>query len=380
MKKKHFFYSIIGSVALSTVILLVYMHYFVNKNDMIKNIVESQINDTPVSNIAYYSPSGSIDFVQAAEKSVQSVVHIKTKLNQDYYSNPIQDFFFGNQPKHYQYIAPLASGSGVIISRDGYIVSNYHVVKDADIIEIILNDKRKYDAKVIGFDKVTDIVLLKINEINLPYIQYGNSDEIKVGQWVLAVGNPFNLTSTVTAGIVSAKARDINIMSNYGIETFIQTDAAVNPGNSGGALVNTMGELIGINTAIASNTGSYTGYSFAIPANIVQKVVADLMEYGNVQRAFIGAAIVDLNADIARYFGITRTQGVYVYNVNPKGAAAYAGIKKGDIILKINNLEIKSLPQMQEQLAKYRPNDTINILVLRDDKKMDFNLLLKDNF
>ncbi len=380
MKKKNILITALISLSTSILILVVYLHFFDNKDELIKSIVEQNDEITPARNVALYSPDTKIDFTEAAEKSIHAVVHIKTKFNQQYYSNPMYDFFFGTQPRQYNQITPLASGSGVIISPDGYIVTNYHVIKNADIIEVTLNDKRKFQTKVIGYDEMTDIALLKIDEKNLSYLRYGNSDKIKVGQWVLAIGNPFNLTSTVTAGIISAKARDINIMSRYGIEAFIQTDAAVNPGNSGGALVNTAGELVGINTAIASNTGSYTGYSFAIPVNIVKKVVDDLIKYGKVQRAFLGASIVDLNADIAKYLGISKTEGVYIYEINPQGAAKKAGLRKGDIIESINGIEINSLPQLQEQLAKYHPDDEINIIALRSNKKIAFSLKLMNSF
>ena len=380
MKRKTFFIALLTSIFASMLILVIYLNFFDNKNAFLKAVLEQEGEQVPVKNVALNLSDNLVDFTKAAEKSVHAVVHIKTKFNQQYYSNPLSDFFFGTQPKRYNQIMPLASGSGVIVSEDGYVVTNYHVIRDADVIEVTLNDKRKYKAKVVGFDKMTDVALLKIDEDKLPFLLYGNSDNLKVGQWVLAIGNPFNLTSTVTAGIVSAKARDINIMSKYGIEAFIQTDAAVNPGNSGGALVNTNGELVGINTAIASNTGSYTGYSFAIPVNIVKKVVSDLIKYGKVQRAFIGASIVDLNADVAKYLGISKTEGVYIYDVNPQGAAEKAGLKKGDIIVQINGLKINSLPQLQEQLAKYHPGDEINIIALRQNKKIAFTLKLTESF
>ncbi len=380
MKKKTFFLSALISMTVSILILIVYVNFFDNRNKFLKSILELKNDRIPVQNVSIISDDRLLDFTEAAERSIHAVVHIKTKINQQYYSNPFSDFFFGTQPRQYNQITPLASGSGVIVSDDGYIVTNYHVIRDASIIDVMLNDKREYEAKVIGYDEMTDIALLKIDEKGLPFLLYGNSDNIKIGQWVLAIGNPFNLTSTVTAGIVSAKARNINIISKYGIEAFIQTDAAVNPGNSGGALVNTDGELVGINTAIASNTGSYAGYSFAIPVNIVKKVIADLIKYGKVQRAFIGASIVDLDADISKYLNISQTEGVYIYDVNPDGAAGKAGIKKGDIISSINGEKIKSLPQLQEQLAKYRPNDVIDIIVLRNNKSISYKVKLDDNF
>ncbi len=380
MKKKSFFITVLISISASILMLVVYINFFDNKNELIKAILDQGSEQIPTKNVSLNLSNNLVDFTKAAEKSLHAVVHIKTKINQQYYSNPLYDFFFGTQPKQYNQVMPLASGSGVIVSQDGYIVTNYHVIKNAEIIDVTLNDKRKYQAKVVGFDEMTDVALLKIDADKLPFLPYGNSDNLKIGQWVLAIGNPFNLTSTVTAGIVSAKARDINIMSKYGIEAFIQTDAAVNPGNSGGALVNTNGELVGINTAIASNTGSYTGYSFAIPVNIVKKVVADLIKYGKVQRAFLGASIIDLNADIAKYLGVSKTEGVYIYDISPNGAAERAGLKKGDIIEEINGVKVNSLPQLQEQLAIYSPKDEINIIVLRNSKKIAFTLKLSESF
>jgi len=378
MKTKHIIPVALISVVISVSSIITYNYFFNDKNFLLKGMMEQLGNQVPAHQVAYYGLSSNVDFTKAAEKSVQAVVHIKTKINQQYYSNPIYDFFFGTTPQHYSQITPLASGSGVIISPDGYIVTNYHVIKDADIIEVTLNDKRKYTPRIIGYDQMTDVALLKVDGKNLPFLPFGNSDNLKVGEWVLAIGNPFNLTSTVTAGIVSAKARDINIMSRYGIGAFIQTDAAVNPGNSGGALVDTKGNLVGINTAIASNTGSYTGYSFAIPVNIVKKAVGDLIKYGKVKRAFIGASIIDLNADIANYLGLHQSEGVYIYELIPHGAAEKAGLKKGDIIEKINGIKINTLPQLQEQLAKYNPNDKINIEVLRGKNVATYTLQLNE--
>lgn len=380
MKKKSFFTVLLTSTLVSVIVLIVYIQFFDNKDLFIRSILEQDNNRIPAKNVAMNFSDKLVDFTEAADKSIHAVVHIKTKINQDYYSNPLTDFFFGTAPKHYRQIMPLSSGSGVIISEDGYIVTNYHVIRNAEIIDVTFNDKRKYQAKVIGYDTMTDIALLKIDETGLPFLSYGDSDKLKIGQWVLAIGNPFNLTSTVTAGIVSAKARDINIISNYGIEAFIQTDAAVNPGNSGGALVDITGKLVGINAAIASNTGSYTGYSFAIPINIVKKVVSDIIKYGEVRRAFLGASIVDLNADIAKYLGVSKTEGVYIYDINANGAAERAGLKTGDIIESINGIKINSLPELQEQLAKYHPGDKINIIVLRKSKKIALTVTLKNSF
>ncbi|PCJ88440.1 MAG: deoxyribonuclease HsdR [Flavobacteriales bacterium] len=336
------------------------------------------------------APETLTDFSYAAELSVNAVVHVKTSVNMEYsdyyYFDPFREFFFGEkaQPKkHYQ--PQRASGSGVIISTDGFIVTNNHVIRDAEKVEVTLNDKKTYKAEVIGTDPTTDIALLKIDGQNLPYIPYGNSDDVRVGEWVLAVGNPFNLTSTVTAGIVSAKGRDINILQNgpegiSAVESFIQTDAAVNPGNSGGALVSTTGNLIGINTAIKSNTGSYTGYSFAIPVNIVKKVVNDLLEYGEVQRAFIGVSIRNIDEELAEEKGFDELNGVYVAGIMKDGAAREAGIETGDIITKVGNVDVDNVPELQEQLSKFRPGDDVLISVKKDGIEKEILLTLKNKF
>ncbi len=354
-----------------------------NNND------HSQLNyQTPVKYIhtAVKNPENEVDFVAAAEMSVHSVVHVKTTYSQQknqYIYDPFRDFFGQREPQQQQQ-TPTASGSGVIISQDGYIVTNNHVIDQAEKIEITLNDKRSYTAELIGKDPTTDLALLKIKENNLSFINYGNSDVVKVGEWVLAVGNPFNLTSTVTAGIVSAKARNINILENdpskglNPIESFIQTDAAVNPGNSGGALVNTKGELIGINSAIASNTGSYTGYSFAIPVNIARKVVADLLEFGEVQRAYIGVSIRDLDAKLAKEKDITDIKGVYVNGLTEGGAGEEAGIKEGDIITTIGEASVNNVPELQEQISRHRPGDKVNVTLKRNNEEKILALVLKN--
>ena len=325
------------------------------------------------------------DFVASAEKSVNSVVHIKTIVEQrnNLAYDPFQDWLFGGRQRQPNMMQ--GSGSGVIISQDGYIVTNNHVVSDATKIEVVLNDKRTYVAEVIGTDPNTDLALLKVKEKDLPFINYGNSDDVKVGEWVLAVGNPFNLNSTVTAGIVSAKGRNINILEHNAqggnlapIESFIQTDAAVNPGNSGGALVNPNGELVGINTAIASNNGSYQGYSFAIPVNIVKKVVSDLIEYGTVQRAFIGLSIQDIDAKFAEEKRIKQLKGVYINGLTQNGAGEEAGIKIGDIVTKIENVAVKSTSELLEQVGKFRPSDKINVTVVRDEKEVIIPVVLKN--
>jgi Do/DeqQ family serine protease len=273
----------------------------------------------------------------------------------------------------------MGSGSGVIISKEGYILTNNHVIDNADNIEVVLNDKRTFDAEVIGTDPSTDLAVIKVDAENLPFIPFGNSDNLKLGEWVLAVGNPFNLNSTVTAGIVSAKARNINILSSsFAIESFIQTDAAVNPGNSGGALVNLSGELVGINTAIASQTGNFTGYSFAVPSSIAQKVAMDIIEFGEVQRAILGVSIKELTAEMATENNIKELKGVYIDGISENGAAAEIGLKKGDLILEVNGVEVNSVTQLQEQISRYRPKDKVEILINRDNKKKQYEATLRN--
>ena len=328
------------------------------------------------------SYSGDLpDLTYAAENSVHSVVHIKVTQKGGYYSsNNIFDFFFGDEGNRSQQM-PIRQGvgSGVIISPDGFIVTNNHVIDEADEIEVVLNDKRAFKAKLIGTDPSTDVALLKIDASDLPVLKFSNSDNLKLGEWVLAVGNPFNLTSTVTAGIVSAKSRDIGINPDQmRIESFIQTDAAVNPGNSGGALVNTRGELVGINTAIASQTGSYSGYSFAIPANIVQKVVGDLKEYGEVQRALLNVNIGDVDAEVAKKYDLDKIEGVFIGKVQPGGAAELAGIKDNDVIISVDGLNVNSTAELQEQIGKHRPGDKVVVVIKRDNKRKPFNVTLRN--
>lgn len=339
-------------------------------------------NENPqqtLSTVSYKNTfATSEELVKGSQISIPTVVYIKTISNQQQnQSDPFFDFwsnmdFFGRR-------GPVSSsGSGVIITADGYIVTNFHVVKDADQIDVVTNgNKHSYTAKVIGTDPSTDLALLKIEGKSLPHITFGNSDNVKIGEWVIAVGNPFNLTSTVTAGIVSAKGRNINIVNNqFPIESFIQTDAAINPGNSGGALVNTNGELVGINTAIASNTGSYNGYGFAIPSNIVSKIVKDLIEYNEVQRGFTGMEVVDIDSKIADKLNINDNIGVYVQYVLPKGPSEDGGIKAGDLIVKVNGKDIDSKAIFDEQISYFRPGDKLKINLLRNGKEMEQSITL----
>lgn len=326
---------------------------------------------------------GLPDFVQASNVARPAVVHIKSSYNakgasrdSDFFSNPFRDFF----DEDMEMPPGMASGSGVIISEDGYIATNNHVIEDADEVEVTLFDNRTFRAKVIGLDLTTDLALLKITGDNLPHLSFGNSDEINVGEWVLAVGNPMDLNSTVTAGIVSAKGRNINLLradSEYAIESFIQTDAAVNKGNSGGALVNMNGELIGINTAIASRTGYYAGYSFAIPSTIVRKVMEDLLTFGEVRRGILGVQIQSVNSDLAERNKLTVLKGAFVSEVNKNSGAEEAGMHKGDVIISVNNIEIINSSELQEQVSRYRPGDKIKITVIRGGDTRDITVALK---
>ncbi|MCI4669995.1 MAG: Do family serine endopeptidase [Bacteroidia bacterium] len=328
----------------------------------------------------------TLDFTEPAERVMPAVVFIKsTKVRssrapQTQVPDMFRDFFgddFGNRIPNNR--PSVGTGSGVIISEDGYIVTNKHVVDGADDIEVSLNDNRNYKAELIGTDPSTDLALLKIEENGLPNIQIANSDGVKVGQWVLAVGNPFNLNSTVTAGIVSAKGRNINILKDRSaIESFIQTDAAINPGNSGGALVNLNGDLIGINTAIASPTGSYSGYGFAIPSNLMRKVITDLMEYGMVQRGYLGVMIRSVDGNLAKEKGLKVTEGVWVDSLLENSAAYTAGMKKGDVILKVDGQLVKSSPALQASIGKKRPGDQAKLTVLRDGREKDLTVILKN--
>jgi serine protease Do len=317
------------------------------------------------------------DFTTAAEFAVDGVVHVKTKALREGTGNPFYDFFFG-----YRYGEPepvVGYGSGVIITDDGYIVTNNHVIEGSQTIEVILNDKRSFEAQVIGSDPSTDLAVLKVKANRLPYLVYGNSDALRLGEWVLAIGNPYNLTSTVTAGIVSAKARSINILSdNMAIEAFIQTDAAVNPGNSGGALINTKGELVGINAAIASRTGAFSGYSFAIPVSIVKKVVNDIMEFGSVQRAILGVTITEVTAESAKEYNIARIEGVVVTGLRQNSSAIEAGIELGDQIIAVNGVRVNNPSELQEQISRYRPNDRITVTILRNNRERQLNVVLRN--
>ncbi|MBK9150001.1 MAG: trypsin-like peptidase domain-containing protein [Saprospiraceae bacterium] len=295
------------------------------------------------------SVSAPTDFSDAAERAREAVVAVRSSER------------FAGQ-------TGFATGSGVIFTSDGYIATNFHVVKDASDVRITLNNQKTYNARVVAGDESTDLALLKIEAENLPHLQFGNSDSLRVGEWVMAIGNPFTLQSTVTAGIVSAKARNINILERQGIESFIQTDAVVNPGSSGGALINTKGLVVGINTAIMSQTGNYEGYSFAIPSNIARKVLLDLIEYGVVQRGWLGIEIGNVDQKLAEAAGLPEVAGIFVASVTAKGGAHDAGIRNGDIIISIQNVKVNTVPEFMEQIARYRPGDEIQLIYYRNKK------------
>lgn len=318
------------------------------------------------------------DFTFAAETAVKAVVHVKVTKKGMEQPFTIYDFFFGYGNPGMSPRNQVNSGSGVIITSDGYIITNNHVIEGADEIVVTLEDNKSYKSRLIGRDPVTDIALLKIDANNLPYLSFGNSDSLRLGEWVIAIGNPYNLRSTITAGIVSAKGRSMPATGEeFKIESFIQTDAAVNPGNSGGALVTTRGELVGINTAIATRTGSYTGYSFAVPSSIAKKVVEDLIDFGSVQRALLGISMQEIDGDLAKEKGLEGTNGIYIAEVVRDGAADRSGIKVGDVLLSINGVKVNSGPAVQEQISKYRPKDKVDIELLRNGKQISVSVVLQ---
>jgi len=374
--------TLLGALVGSLITLGAYTIFFQPEQ---KVVVQEAPNYTKMTRFDNVNNSSevTIDFRATAKAVTPAVVHIKSTVaasSQEPNANipPLFREFFDRDQGYGQRQPRMGSGSGVIISEDGYILTNNHVVDDASELEIVLYDKRTFKGTVVGTDPSTDLALVKINEQNLPTIPFGNSDDLSVGEWVLAVGNPFNLSSTVTAGIVSAKGRSINILGGgRSIESFIQTDAAVNPGNSGGALVNSRGELVGINTAIASPTGAYSGYSFAVPVSIAKKVFKDLVEYGTVQRAFLGISIQNVDGNLAKERDLSVTEGVYIVNVAEGGSADDAGIEAGDVILSVDDRKIKSVPQLQETIGSKRPGDKVRVELLRDNKRKAMEITLK---
>lgn len=373
MNNKKFFFTIIFSSTLGAFISGILIFYFLQNEsahpgyDSIDSR-QKQVAYSNFSDSAVIVPEG-LNFIHASKKVIPGVVHIRSAYSR---GEGINSFFRG---------PAQSTGSGVIISDDGFIATNYHVIQNASQIEVVLNDNRSYYGKVVGKDPTTDLALVKIKANNLPFVKYGNSDELYPGEWVLAIGNPFDLNSTVTAGIVSAKARNIGILrdrNNLQIESFIQTDAAVNPGNSGGALVNLNGELIGINTAIATPTGNYAGYSFAVPVTLVKKVMDDLLEFGEVQRGLLGIRIGDVNAQLAEARGLSVFNGVFVSDVNDNSAAEEAGLLPGDVITGIDDQPITNVSELQELVARNRPGDKISVTYLRDGNRKNVTAILKN--
>ena len=362
--------SIIGGIVALLIHNLNFDHNLSSKNIFPENkMVNISFDPNSIS-----ESSTNIDFTVAAEKTINSVVHVK---NTSVSSGPssVWDYFNNNQNNRTR----VGMGSGVIVSKDGYIITNNHVIEEATTIEITTNNNKSYTANLIGTDEVADIAVLKIDsKETFPYIRFANSDQTKIGEWVLAVGNPYNLTSTVTAGIISAKSRDLNDYDSKN-QSFIQTDAAVNSGNSGGALVNTSGDLIGINTAITSGTGGFVGYSFAVPSNVARKIFEDIIEFGNVQKGLLGVTGFGLNSRNANELNINLTEGFYVNDVEPTMGAAMAGIKKGDVILSLDNLKIAKFSDLSGYLSTKRPGDEILVGLTRDNKKLKLKVVLEKN-
>lgn len=386
MKKTNFLIAVLSVVLVGMAVMTSIL--FKNQNKLEKSLMtqvsenkDISKNEPIFSKASFLQSQGEgADFVSAAERTVNAVVHIHTKIvtkGNSYYDffGPLLEQIYGGRMQVPENVAD-GYGSGVVISPDGYIVTNNHVVDGASTIEVTFNDKHKRLATLVGKDPNTDIALIKVDAKDLEYLTFGDSDHVHVGEWVLAVGNPFNLTSTVTAGIVSAKARNINILGDGTIESFIQTDAAVNPGNSGGALVNINGDLIGINAAIASRTGSYEGYSFAIPSNIAKKVVGDFLQFGSLQRAYLGVKVSEVTDEIADREGLDILSGVYVASLEPGGGAEKAGLKVGDVMLSINDLPVDTYSQLIGVIGQYRPGDVVKVKVSRGGEKLEFKVTL----
>jgi len=376
MKARRFLGLFVVAVLGAFVAIIVYARIFQGETRIVEVPAENKVLHV---NLPGISSGSALDFTGAVEQTIDAVVHVKTKEFREYQGNSLYEFLFGEQPNGE---APpiLGFGSGVIISNRGYIVTNNHVIAGSDEVVVVLNNKQEYNATVVGTDPNTDLALLKVEAEGLSSLKFVNSDELRLGEWVLAIGNPYNLTSTVTAGIVSAKARNLPFLRTqaYSIESYIQTDAAVNPGNSGGALINTRGELVGINAALYSRTGGFVGYSFAIPVSIVHKVVTDLMEYGEVQRALLGVNISTVTAELAAEMNISEIEGVYVGSVLPESAARAAGIREKDIIISIDDTRVNSSAELQEVVSKYRPGQEVEVIVKRDGKLKQFDVVLRN--
>ncbi|HNW56366.1 MAG TPA: Do family serine endopeptidase [Bacteroidales bacterium] len=379
MKGKYLYGSLFMALLGASIALFAYTRFFERPASFpSKDSSKVELRDAQAYLTSFQMQEGQIDFTYAAEKTVHAVVHVRTKaMVGGQVENPILEWFYGEGYSKPREVSGY--GSGVIVSDDGYIITNNHVIENAESVEVALNDKRTFTAQVIGRDPSTDIALLKVKADNLPYIKYGDSEQLKLGEWVLAVGNPFNLTSTVTAGIVSAKGRNLQLNEgDYSIESFIQTDAALNPGNSGGALVDTKGLLVGITSAIISPNGAYAGNSFAIPVTIVKKVVDDLKEFGEVQRAIIGVNIGEVDADAAKKQDLSEIRGVLIAKVLEDGSAKAAGLKENDIVVKFNDTPVNSVAELQEQVSKHRPGDKVNITYFRNGKETTVPLVLKN--
>jgi serine protease Do len=383
MKTKIFITVFLVAIFSVSSTLLVYSHINPDAKQSHNNQAYKPVeieNIGPAVLTSMKSSAGPVDLTFAAEQAVQAVVHVRvrsTVASDNDFDNPLFQFFNGNNFSQ-QSRRVTGFGSGVIISTDGYIVTNNHVIDGADSIQVTLNNNKSYTAAIVGRDPDTDLALIKIKAENLPVIKFGDSDNLRLGDWVLAVGNPFNLTSTVTAGIVSAKGRSLDLDGSYKLESFIQTDAALNMGNSGGALVNTKGELVGITSAIVSPTGTYSGNSFAIPINIVKKTVSDLRQYGRAQRAFIGIGMREVTSDLAQQEKLDNVSGVYVVSVVPGGAADKAGIQPKDVIVKIDDKNITTPADLQETIAEHHPGDKIEMTYFRNSRKESAPVELKN--
>jgi serine protease Do len=380
MKAKYLAGALVMSVFGALIALIVYTR-LIEKPDQSTNNKTAELNIKEAQPIlTSYLQEAPVDFTYAAEQTVHGVVHVRTTSTMSgQSSNPIMEFFYGDSYSRPREVKGY--GSGVIISADGYIITNNHVVENAEGISVKLNDNREFKAEIIGRDPSTDLALIKIKSDNLPYIKYGDSDALKLGEWVLAVGNPFNLTSTVTAGIVSAKGRSLGIIADdYSIESFIQTDAALNMGNSGGALVNTRGLLVGITSAIMSPNGTYSGNSFAIPVTIVKKVIEDLKQFGEVQRALIGVKIENVTPELIdkENLKLEAVKGIYLNTVTDGGAASDAGLKVKDVIVRFNGTSVGTVSELQEQVGKYRPGDKVEVAYVRSGKESTASLVLKN--
>lgn len=379
MKMKYFIWSLLMAVAGAGIALFAYTSIIEKPAASVaEESSRIELQDANAILTSYQMQGAQIDFTYAAEQTVHAVVHVRTKsMVGGQANNPIMEWFYGERYSRPREVSGY--GSGVIISPDGYIITNNHVIEDAENIEVKLNDNRVLIAELIGRDPSTDIALLKVKGENLSFLKYGDSDKLRIGEWVLAVGNPFNLTSTVTAGIVSAKGRNLGILDNeYRIESFIQTDAALNMGNSGGALVDTRGFLVGITSAIYSPSGAYAGNSFAIPVSIVKKVIEDLKEFGEVQRALIGVRISEVTEEDAEKQGLTEVKGALISEITPGGSAEAAKLKPNDIIIKVDGIQVNSVAQLQEQVGKHRPGDKATITYLRNGKENTVSVTMKN--